>query len=112
MKYRSRTEIASHILEAANGGATKTKIMYKAFLSYSQLREYLGMLIDNDLLSNDVVGIFKTTSKGFRFLDATLKLNGLFISRPEEMGQNLPAVKYGREDTSALPRTLTPSKDQ
>jgi hypothetical protein len=28
MKYRSRTDIVSQILEAANGGATKTKIMY------------------------------------------------------------------------------------
>ncbi|MFL6435047.1 MAG: winged helix-turn-helix domain-containing protein [Nitrososphaeraceae archaeon] len=27
MKYRSRTEIVATILEAANGGATKTKIM-------------------------------------------------------------------------------------
>jgi len=27
MKYRSRTEIVSMILEAANGGATKKKIM-------------------------------------------------------------------------------------
>jgi hypothetical protein len=35
MKYRSRTELASNILEAANGGATKTKIMYKA--SFSRL---------------------------------------------------------------------------
>ena len=38
------------ILEAANGGATKTKIMYKAFLSYAQLREYLSVLIENNLL--------------------------------------------------------------
>ena len=38
MKYRSRTEIVSNILEAANGGVTKTKIMYKAFLSYNQLQ--------------------------------------------------------------------------
>jgi len=37
MKYRSRTDIVGLILEAANGGATKTKIMYKAFLSYAQL---------------------------------------------------------------------------
>jgi len=43
MKYRSRTEIVSMILEAANGSATKTKIMYKAFLSYEQLREYLAL---------------------------------------------------------------------
>ena len=41
MKNRSRTEIAANILESANGGATKTKIMYKSFLSYSQLKEYL-----------------------------------------------------------------------
>jgi predicted transcriptional regulator len=32
------------------GGATKTKIMYKAFLSYSQLKEYLAMLMENSLL--------------------------------------------------------------
>ncbi len=50
MKYRSRTEIVAMILEAANGGATKTKIMYKAFLSYAQLKEYLSVLIENDLI--------------------------------------------------------------
>ncbi|MGI0001285.1 MAG: winged helix-turn-helix domain-containing protein, partial [Nitrososphaeraceae archaeon] len=50
MKYRSRTEIVGNILDAANGGATKTKIMYKAFLSYAQLREYLSVLIENNLL--------------------------------------------------------------
>jgi predicted transcriptional regulator len=79
MKYRSRTEIASHILEAANGGATKTRIMYKAFLSYSQLKEYLGILIQNDLLA-----IYKTTSKGLRFLGATRKLDEMFNVRKSE----------------------------
>ena len=38
MGNRSRTEIVSNILDAANGGASKTKIMYTAFLSYIQLR--------------------------------------------------------------------------
>ena len=47
MKYRSRTEIVGMILDAANGGTTKTKIMYKAFLSYAQLKEYLSVLIEN-----------------------------------------------------------------
>jgi predicted transcriptional regulator len=51
MKYRSRTDIVGLILEAANGGgATKTKIMYKAFLSYAQLKEYLTVLLENGLL--------------------------------------------------------------
>jgi predicted transcriptional regulator len=89
MKYRSRTEIASQILEAANGGTTKTKIMYKAFLSYAQLKEYLGMLIQNDLMANDLEGTYKTTSKGLRFLDATRKMDGMFeIGHTERVGTN------------------------
>jgi predicted transcriptional regulator len=69
MKYRSRTEIVSMILEAANGGATKTKIMYKAFLSYAQLKEYLSVLIENNLLEYlEGVQSYKTTEKGFNLL--------------------------------------------
>ena len=45
MKYRSRTEIVGNILDAANRGATKTKIMYMAFLSYNQVKEYLSVLM-------------------------------------------------------------------
>ena len=69
MKYRSRTEIVSMILEAANGGATKTRIMYKAFLSYDQLREYLSILIENNLLEFlQGLQTYKTTEKGFNLL--------------------------------------------
>ena len=69
MKYRSRTEIVSNILDAANGGATKTKIMYKAFLSYNQLKEYLSLLIENNLLEYlDGTQAYKTTEKGLHFL--------------------------------------------
>ena len=69
MKYRSRTDIVGLILEAANGGATKTKIMYKAFLSYAQLKEYLTVLLQNDLLEyDDETQLFRTTEKGLRLL--------------------------------------------
>ena len=69
MKYRSRTEIVSNILEATNGGVTKTKIMYKAFLSYNQLREYLSILIENNLLEYlDGTQTYKTTEKGLNLL--------------------------------------------
>jgi predicted transcriptional regulator len=50
MKYRNRTEIVDNILNASNGGATKTKIKYKAFLSYNQLKEYFSILIENNLI--------------------------------------------------------------
>ena len=69
MKYRGRTEILGNILDAANGGATKTKIMYKAFLSYNQLKECLTILIENNLLEYiDGTQTFKTTEKGLNFL--------------------------------------------
>ena len=69
MKNRSRTEIVGNILDAANGGATKTKIMYKAFLSYNQLKECLTILIENNLLEYiDGTQTFKTTEKGLNFL--------------------------------------------
>ena len=69
MWNRSGTEIVGNILDAANGGTTKTKIMYKAFLSYAQLREYLSVLIENNLLEYlDGTQTYKTTEKGLNFL--------------------------------------------
>ena len=69
MGNRSRTEIVGNILDAANGGTTKTKIMYIAFLSYNQLNEYLSILIENNLIEYlDGTQTFKTTEKGLFFL--------------------------------------------
>jgi|RhiMethySRZTD1v2_1073278.scaffolds.fasta_scaffold1039360_1 predicted transcriptional regulator len=79
MKYRSRTEIVGLILEAANGGgATKTKIMYKAFLSFAQLREYLTTLQDNGLVEYEGgMQTYRTTEKGMRLLDIYEKMHEL-----------------------------------
>jgi predicted transcriptional regulator len=69
VNYRSRTEIVAMILDSANGGGTKSKIMYNAFLSYNQLKEYLTILIENDLI--EYLGgnkIFRTTEKGLNLL--------------------------------------------
>ena len=46
MGNRSRTEIVSNILEAANGGVTKTKIMYKAYL-FSSIKNIFVLMKDN-----------------------------------------------------------------
>lgn len=83
MKYRSRTEIASRILESAAEGTTKTRIMYKAFLSYSQLQEYLSVLEENGLLAHDKgEQLYKTTEKGKHFLDITNSLRGMMETIP------------------------------
>ena len=87
MKYRSRTEIVCNILDAANGRATKTKIMYIAFLSYVQLKEYLSVLTENNLIEYlDGTHQFKTTEKGLNF-----------IKMHNEMAQLLQAITIKNE---------------
>ena len=78
MKYRSRTELVSQILEAANGEATKTKIMYRAFLTYEQLMEYLHLLVERELLEYlEGSKKYKTTEKGRHFLKLYNQINQL-----------------------------------
>jgi predicted transcriptional regulator len=76
MKYRSRSDIVALILEAANGGATKTKIMYKSYLSFAQLRDYLAMLTEKGLI--ELGHQFKTTSKGLQVLQLQNQINEEF----------------------------------
>ena len=77
MRYRSRTEIVTRILEVANegsssfgnGGVSQTTIMFKASLSHIQLHQYLMMLTESDLLRHDKqTYTFKTTEKGLSLL--------------------------------------------
>jgi predicted transcriptional regulator len=78
MRYRSRTEIVTRILEVANegssfgnGGVSQTTIMFKASLSHIQLHQYLMILTEGDLLSYDrQTYTFKTTEKGLSLLKA------------------------------------------
>ena len=78
MKNRSRTELVSMILDAANGGATKTKIMYSAFLSYTQLKDYLSILIENNLIEYlNETREFRTTEKGLNFLKTNNEIGEL-----------------------------------
>jgi predicted transcriptional regulator len=69
MRYRSRTEIIAMILDAAYKETTKTKIMYNAYLSYNQVKEYISILLENNLLEYlEGTRTFKTTEKGLNFL--------------------------------------------
>jgi predicted transcriptional regulator len=90
MKYRSRTDIISQILDTANGGgATKTKIMYKACLSHNQLKEYLAVLTQRDLLISDrQTHTFKTTEKGLQFLKTYNQIVHLMDAHEFECGSD------------------------
>ncbi|MFZ0897238.1 MAG: winged helix-turn-helix domain-containing protein [Candidatus Nitrosopolaris sp.] len=77
MKYRGRDEIIGLLLNAANGGgATKTKLMYSAFISFNQLREYLLLLVENGLIQyEEGKHTYRTTEKGIRFLNLQNKID-------------------------------------
>jgi predicted transcriptional regulator len=76
MKYRSRSDIIGLILEATNGGASKTSIMYKAFLTFTQMREYLGLLIQKGLIEyEEGLQKYRTTEKGMRVLQMCNQIN-------------------------------------
>lgn len=76
----------ANILQAAMGGATKTKIMYRALLSFAQLKEYLLILEENDLLHyNKEEAQFMTTNKGIKFLRIYEQLDNLINLPPESM---------------------------
>lgn len=73
MKYRSRIRIVHDILQIArsdgNDGAGKTEIMYRAFLSYAQMKEYLTVMTENNLLQHDIDAMrYRITEKGLSFL--------------------------------------------
>ena len=89
MRYRSRTDIISEILDAANGGsATKTKIMYRAYLSFRQMKEYSRVLTENNLLNYDAyTQTFKTTEKGLRFLNTYNQINDALKISPRPRPQ-------------------------
>lgn len=76
---RNRIDIAGQILGTANGGGTKKiKMMYQANLSYAQLKKYLMVLTERDLLRYDLdTQIFKTTEKGHKFLETYNQLDEL-----------------------------------
>ena len=79
---RNRIEIIAQILEVVNEGSDdgvpKTKIMYSAFLSYQQLKEYLTILQENDLIEyQEGERAYRTTSKGMQLLVLSSKIDEL-----------------------------------
>ncbi|MDQ5831208.1 MAG: winged helix-turn-helix domain-containing protein, partial [Thermoproteota archaeon] len=77
------------ILESANGGITKTKLLTRANLTSGQLKQYLDILITKKL----VVQLadeqrrhlaYRTTEKGLRYLSIYFTLKSIAIFRQKE----------------------------
>jgi predicted transcriptional regulator len=59
------------ILQSVITGATKTRIMYSAYLSYAQVKEYLSFLLQRDLVRyEEGSGLYKLSERGMKVLEA------------------------------------------
>ncbi len=74
---RGRFDIMASVLSGAVSGTTKTYIMRKCNLSHRQVKAYLDILLDKDLLKGkpregkgNPTKIYVTTEKGKAFLRA------------------------------------------
>ena len=53
VKRRSKFDIVIAILDVVSGGATKTKIVYKANLNFNLATKYLDFLLEKGLIRTD-----------------------------------------------------------
>jgi predicted transcriptional regulator len=87
MKHRTEEEIAALILEAVvnTNRATQTIIMYKAYLSYAQLKRFLSSLLEKGLINYAKEDrLYTITEKGMRLLQVYNQLNQLQLSKSFE----------------------------
>ena len=98
-KRRDRLHIMAEILDIAKNGCLKTQIMYRANLSFAQLNEYLGFLLEVGLLeeiSKNEKSVYMVTRKGVRFLQNYYKIRDLLRGKSEKSGlENFGALCLG-----------------
>ena len=77
------------ILESANGGITKTKLLTRANVTTGQLRQYLGVLLERKLMleladENRKHISYRTTEKGLAYLTIYQSLRSVAIFPKED----------------------------
>lgn len=80
---RSDIEIIADMLKLGENGAGKTRIMYGANLSYSQIQKYLGFLCSQGFINQIKIG---NPSVTYQVTDRGLKLIRLINSVKEMLG--------------------------
>ncbi len=71
-KRRDRLVIMTEIIGIAKNGTSKTHIMFKANLSFSQLNQYISLLLKSglvEIVSNGTRQKYIATEKGLEFME-------------------------------------------
>jgi predicted transcriptional regulator len=73
-RRRSNIEIIAEMLKVGENGVGKTRIMYGANMSYSQIQKYLGFLINRGFIDQVNVGnpsvTYNVTDSGSKLLQS------------------------------------------
>ena len=95
LKYRSRGEILSNILRVvASNKATKTRLMYGAYLSYTQIEEYMGFILQQGLISQvSDTNLYQLTEKGMQDLNLSDEMSQLVTPLPKELPQMVSPIQ-------------------
>ena len=82
----------AEIMEIAKGSQLKTRIMYRANLSFSQVNEYLSFLTEMGFLRVHVENrkkLYETTAKGNQYIENYMEMSNLLRSQDHAEAQNL-----------------------
>ncbi|MFC1914879.1 winged helix-turn-helix domain-containing protein [Chloroflexota bacterium] len=86
---RSNIEIIAEMLKVGENGAGKTKIMYNANLSYTQIQKYLGFLMGQGFIDKMEMGnpsvTYQITESGFRLLESINNLMEMLNLNEDEL---------------------------
>ena len=110
MKHRSKEEISALILEAIvhTNRATQTIIMYKAYLTHSQLKQFLSSLVEKGLIEYQREDrLYRVTEKGIYFLQVYNQLNQLHLHTVLNTTTESQIVEPTRETNGQPNRVIT-----
>jgi predicted transcriptional regulator len=104
-KRRDKLVIMAEIIDIAKKGTSKTHIMFKANLSFSQLNQYLSALCQSSLLEKFTSNgreFYKATPKGIDFMEKQCQIISLLNEGSHAYSSS---VKTSLFDYNILPRS-------
>ena len=113
-KRRDRLIIMAEIIGITRKGASKTHIMFKANLSFSQLNQYLELLWNTALLEKLTINgkaVYRSTKKGLEFLEKQqeaieyLKEDGQIFGKGLKTTFNFESFHFTKKFSGSIQKT-------
>jgi predicted transcriptional regulator len=99
------------IISIAKSGTSKTHIMFKANLSFSQLNEYINFLTKHGLLQKTLLdgkAVYVPTSKGLEFVEKQQSIIGMFSDDCYKSPLKVSIFNDDKERNRSFNAPLTP----